>query len=219
MKNYSVIIFDLDGTLTDPAEGIVNSVRYALKKFHINEMDSKKLLKFIGPPLNKSFEKYYNFSSEKAKQSVDYYREYYADKGIWENQLYPGIKDILLYLSSKNYSLFVGTSKPTVYARQILQYYEIDHFFTDIIGSNLDLTRVSKSEIIEHILNKHELIQVEQILMVGDTHYDIRGAKNCGINSLHVGYGYGNPLEVEKYAPTFSIKEMTELHSFFSTHL
>jgi len=215
MKNYSAIIFDLDGTLTDPGEGIVNSVRYALKKFHINEIDTKKLLKFIGPPLNKSFEKHYNFPSEKAKQAVDYYREYYADKGIWENQLYPGIKEILVYLSSKKCTLFVGTSKPTVYAKQILQRYEIDQHFEDIVGSNLDLTRVSKTEIIEYILKTHELTQLGDILMVGDTHYDIRGASTVGIDSLHVGYGYGNLLEVEKYNPTYSISEINELYSIF----
>ena len=215
MKNYSVIIFDLDGTLTDPAEGIVNSVRYALKKFDIIEKDTKKLLKFIGPPLNKSFEKYYNISSEKAKLAVNYYREYYADKGIWENQLYPGIKDILSYLSSRNCTVFVGTSKPTVYAKKILQRYEIDQYFTDIVGSNLDLTRVSKTEIIEYILKEHNLTQIGNILMVGDTHYDIRGASTVGIDSLHVGYGYGDRFEVEIYNPTYSIKELTELHSFF----
>ena len=215
MKKFSFIIFDLDGTLTDPAEGIVNSVQYALNKNEIDEKDNKKLLKFIGPPLNKSFEKYYKFSSEKAKQAVGYYREYYADKGIWENQLYLGIKEILLYLSSKKCTLFVGTSKPTVYAKKILQRYEIDQHFADIVGSNLDLTRVSKTEIIEYILKTHELTQLGDILMVGDTHYDIRGASTVGIDSLYVGYGYGNQLEVEKYNPTYSISEINELYSIF----
>ena len=114
MKKYSTIIFDLDGTITDPAKGIINSVRYALKKFGIDEQDNQKLEKFIGPPLNKSFENHFNLSTEEAKQAVDYYREYYAEYGIFELKIYPEVIEILHFLYSKNIRLFVGTSKPTL---------------------------------------------------------------------------------------------------------
>ena len=218
MKKYSIIIFDLDGTLTDPAKGIVNSVRYALKKFGIDEPDVSKLKKFIGPPLNKSFENHYNFSSGKARQAVDHYREYYAVNGIFELQIYPNIKDVLSNLSSKGIRLFVGTSKPTLYASKLLTYFGINHFFEDIVGSNMDLTRVRKQEIIEYILNQQYLTSKEDILMVGDTHFDIEGANACGIDSLYVGYGYGDLKEVMSHKPLYRLEKTEELLHFFESH-
>ncbi|TFG21000.1 MAG: HAD family hydrolase [Promethearchaeota archaeon] len=219
MKKYSTIIFDLDGTITDPVEGIINSVRHALMKFDIEEPDSEKLKRFIGPPLNKSFENHYGFPTEKAKQAVDFYREYYAEKGIYELQIYAGIIEVLSLLSAKKCRLFVGTSKPTNYAKKLLKHFEIDHFFEEIVGSNMDLTRVKKNEILEYILNKHELISKEDVLMVGDTQYDIEGANYCGIHSLYVEYGYGDLLEVMRHNPTYSIKTTNELYSFFDIML
>ena len=218
MKKYSVIIFDLDGTITDPAEGIVNSVRYALKKFDIEELDSEKLKRFIGPPLNKSFENYYNFSPDEAIQAVNYYREYYADIGILELQIYQGIPNILTFLSTKKCRLFVGTSKPTLYAKKLLKHFGIEHNFEEIVGSNMDLTQVKKNEVIEFILTENKLRPKEKILMVGDTHFDIEGANICGIDSLYVGYGYGDVKKVQKHTPTYSIKDASELHPFFELH-
>ena len=184
-------------------------------KFSIEEPDSEKLKKFIGPPLNISFQNHYNFSPEKAKQTVSHYREYYAENGIFELQIYAGITDVLTLLSSKNCRLFVGTSKPTIYAKKLLKHFGIDHYFEEIVGSNMDLSRVKKNEILEYILSQHELISKEDILMVGDTHYDIEGANYCGIHSLYVEYGYGDFLEVKKHYPTYSIKTTSELYSFF----
>ena len=218
MKKYSTIIFDLDGTLTDPAEGIVNSVRYALKKFKLVEKDDHKLLKFIGPPLNKSFENHYNFSPDESKQAVDYYREYYADKGIFELQIYQGIYEILTFLKTKKCRLFVGTSKPTLYAKKVLKHFGIDHNFEDIVGSKMDLSRVRKNEILDYIIKKHDLLPKRDILMVGDTHFDIEGANICGIDSLYVGYGYGDLIQVRKHNPTYILEKPEDLHLFFESH-
>ena len=217
MKKYSIIIFDLDGTLTDPAEGIVNSVRYALNKFSIDENHDEKILKFIGPPLHTSFEKNNNLSPDEAKQAVAYYREYYTEKGMMQNRLYDGIPEILQTLKSKGCVLFVGTSKPTIYAKKILEYFNIAQYFTDIVGSNLDLTRVDKGEVIEHILKTYELTPKGDILMVGDTHFDIEGANVCGIDSIFVRYGYGVSDEVEKHNPSYTIANIKELNHFFES--
>ena len=167
--------------------------------------------------MNKSFENHYNFTPKQAKRAVDFYREYYTDKGIFELKIYPRVTDTLNFLSSQNLRLFIGTSKPTLYAKKLLKHLRIDHFFEEIVGSNMDLTRVKKNEVIEFILSEYDLQPKEKILMVGDTQFDIEGAHICGIDSLHVGYGYGDINEVQKHTPTYSIKDESELQPFFET--
>lgn len=144
---YEYILFDLDGTLTDSAIGITNSAIYALEKFGIEVNDRSELYRFIGPPLLETFE-YYGFSKEEAKMAVKYYREYYRDKGIFENLVYDGIEDLLKALKDNSKVLIVATSKAEVFAKQILEHFDIAKYFTYIAGGNLDGTRVKKDEVI-----------------------------------------------------------------------
>ncbi|MDZ4132974.1 MAG: HAD family hydrolase, partial [Dethiobacteria bacterium] len=192
---FNHILFDLDGTLTDSAEGVTRSVQYALQMYGIIA-SLEDLRSFIGPPLHWSFENSYGFSKAKAFQAVEYYREYYREKGIFENKLYPNITEMLEALSKSGANLYVATSKPTVFALQVLQYFNIDRFFATIAGSNLDGTRVDKSEVIDFVLTNNEDIDKNRAVMVGDRKHDIIGARTCGLNSIAVTYGYGSPTEL-----------------------
>ena len=146
MKKY--ILFDLDGTIIDPKEGITKSVAYALNKFEIKVDNLNELCKFIGPPLKDSFIEYYNFSEDEAEKAIKYYREYFADRGIYENKLYKGFEDILISLKENNKVLIVATSKPTIFATKILENFNLSNYFTFVSGSNFDGIRVRKSEVI-----------------------------------------------------------------------
>ena len=150
---YNVILFDLDGTLTDPGRGITNSVAYALNKFGIEVADKKELYKFIGPPLTDSFEKYYDFSSEDAIAAVEYYREYFKPKGIYENEIYEGIPELLQSLKENGKKVILATSKPEIFAKEILKYFGIDVYFDFVAGATLDKTRTKKGDVIAYALN------------------------------------------------------------------
>ena len=142
---FQSILFDLDGTLTDAAPGITNSVKYALSKFGIDETDDNKLRKFLGPPLISSFMEFYGFSKEKAQKAVEYYREYFVPHGIFENEVYSGIPKLLQKLKADGKTLIIATSKPETFAVQIAEHFEIDSYFDLIAGSNLDNTRSKKA--------------------------------------------------------------------------
>lgn len=215
--NFSHILFDLDGTLTDPKIGITKSVQYALAKFGIIEDNLDRLEPFIGPPLTHSFKEFYNFSEEDAWQAVQYYREYFADKGIFENQLYPGIPELLTMLTQQQAVLIVATSKPLVFAEKILKHFELEHFFHAVVGSNLDGTLSDKSEIIRYIIEQENLNTADTV-MIGDRKHDIIGAHNNGISSIGVLYGYGSEAEMEAIAPTYCIHTVQELHEAFASN-
>lgn len=202
---YKYILFDLDGTLTDPGEGITNSIMYALDKYGIKVGERSDLHKFIGPPLMDSFEKYYGFSKEESKMAVEYYREYYRDKGIFENMLYDGFEDLLKTLKANNKIIIVATSKPEVFAKQILQHFNIEKYFTYVAGSNLDGTRTKKDEVIKYALESCNITELSKAVMVGDRKYDIIGAKKLGISSIGVLFGYGHRDELEKAGADFIV--------------
>lgn len=195
---YEYILFDLDGTLTDPAIGITNSVMHALKKYGIEVGDRSELYKFIGPPLTESFEVYYGFSNEEAKRAVEYYREYFQDKGIFENLVYNGIEDLLKSLKKVGRKLIVATSKPGVYAERILDHFKLSQYFTGIVGSNLDGTRVKKYEVIKYALDNYNISDLSKVIMIGDREHDVIGAKEAGIKCIGVLFGYGDRTELEK---------------------
>lgn len=186
------IFWDLDGTLTDPAEGITKSVAFALKRYGIEVPDRSVLHPFIGPPLTASFEKYYGFSHEQAVEAVEEYRKYYAVTGIFENRLYEGIPKVLSALEEMGIKQVLATSKPTVFAGQILEHFGIHRFFTHVIGSELDGTRVEKADVVRSALKISGALP-EEVLMVGDTLFDVEGAAANGIRTVAVSYGYGAP--------------------------
>lgn len=199
---YKYILFDLDGTLTDPVEGITNSVAYALKKMGYTKFDMDTLKKFIGPPLKDSFMQYFEFTEAEADQAVLYYREYFKAKGIDENQIYDGIVDLLSELHDRGKVLIVATSKPTVFAETILKNFDIAKYFTCVMGSNLDGTRTRKADVIVATLECVGITDYSQAVMIGDREHDIIGAKAVGIDSISVEYGHGSYEELEKTGAT-----------------
>lgn len=214
MKDYKYILFDLDGTLTDPAEGITNSVAHALKKFGIENTDRTKLYKFIGPPLLDSFMEYYGFSQEKAQTAIDYYREYFRDTGIYENRVYDGIENMLETLKKSGKEIILATSKPEPFAREILRHFGLDKYFLFAAGSNLDGSRCAKAEVIAYALESAGIADKSEAIMVGDRKHDIIGAQKTGLDSIGVLFGYGSREELEQAGATFiaeTVEELTNL--------
>lgn len=201
---YTTMLFDLDGTLTNPGLGITNSVAYALKKYGIDVKDRTELHKFIGPPLLNSFQDYYGFSEEQAAQAVEYYREYYQKTGIYENYVYEGIPELLKELKAEGITLLVATSKPEPFARLIMEHYHLADYFTYIAGATMDnKTRVKKADVIRYAMQNCEAENKKKLVMVGDRKHDILGAKEVGIDSVGVLFGYGDREELEQAGATY----------------
>ncbi|MFP7199562.1 HAD family hydrolase [Lysinibacillus halotolerans] len=211
MNKYKIILFDLDGTLTDPKEGITNSVQYALKKMNIDEVNLDYLEQFIGPPLHHSFAEFYNFDDSQTKKAVEFYRERFKEKGMFENELYSGIPSLLMKLKKQEYKLVVATSKVTEFANQILQYFQLDPFFELVVGSHFDGTRSSKAEIIQYILNQYHGHSLCDFVMIGDRKYDGIGANKVGIDFIAVTYGYGSLQELKECEPTLIVPSVDQL--------
>lgn len=211
MKRH--LLFDLDGTLTDPMVGITSSVKYALSKFGIKVKYLKELTPFIGPPLAESFQKYYAMNEEEANRAVGYYREYFSPTGIFENEIYPGVADMLADLEGAGFCLYLATSKPRVYALRILRHFGIDEYFSYVGGSELDGTRVKKEEVIAHVLDVCG-ITPKEALMVGDRLHDIEGAAACGVESVGVLYGYGSREELKKAGADYMMETVKDLGRF-----
>ena len=210
--SYKYFLFDLDGTLTDPFIGITNSVAYSLKHYGINVEDKRELACFIGPPLYESFEKYYGFSHEGAVEAVEKYREYYRDKGIFENCLYDGTEQFLKLLKGKGYTIALATSKPEVFALQILEYFGISEYFSVVTGSLLDGSRVKKGEVIAETLKRLNFPVKEECIMIGDRSHDIFGAKENHIDSLGVLFGYGSEEELRNAGADYIVKDFEEIN-------
>lgn len=218
-NNKKVIFFDLDGTLTDPGIGITNSVMYALEKFGIEVTDRKVLYKFIGPPLMQSFEKFYGFEKEQAEHAVDLYREYFGDRGIFENQVYDGIEELLKELKTQGKIVGLATSKPEIYAGQILEHFGLDKYFDFISGSMMNGERTDKREVIAWALQllkekRGNEYKLEDVVMIGDREHDVIGAKKNHISSIGVLFGYGSREElagVGADAMASSVEELSEL--------
>ncbi|PEX91580.1 HAD family hydrolase [Bacillus cereus] len=211
---YTTFLFDLDGTLTDPKEGIVNSVLYALKKVGIEELHVRELDSFIGPPIQQSFANRYNMSEIEVEKAVYYFREYLKQSGLLENKIYDGIPNLLQELKDGGNRLFVATSKPTVFAKQVIEHFQLTNYFEDIIGSNLDGTRIKKEEIIAHILQTNEGLKKEEMVMIGDRKHDIIGANHNGVASIGVLYGYGSKKELTEVGVTHIVNDVEGLYHF-----
>lgn len=184
-KTYEYILFDLDGTLTNPAQGIVNAVQHALRHFGIEE-PNQKIYRFIGPPLRVSFAEYYGMSTEDTEIAVSKYREVYTVTGLYENEMYKGIPELLSCLKANGKTLVVATSKPTIFANKILDHFDLSKYFTFICGCEMDGTRDKKSEVIAYALHllktQDNLTDLSKVVMVGDREHDILGAKENGLD-------------------------------------
>lgn len=194
------LFFDLDGTLTDPMQGITRSVQYALRHFGIDEPDLRKLCPFIGPPLADSFRERYGMSPADAETAVAKYREYYAPKGIFENEIYPGIPELLATTSAAGCVNVMATSKPTPFAEQIAAHFGFAQYFTLVSGSTFDGRRTTKADVIRYALDTLEIAPQEAV-MIGDRRYDIEGAAETCLASIAVGWGYASPGELEAARP------------------
>ena len=194
---FNHIFLDLDGTLTDSGEGIMNSVAYSLRKFGIEETDREKLRSFIGPPLFESYIREYGFDHEKAILAVEYYREYFAPKGIFENRAYDGIPELLSELKKDGRRLYLATSKPEPYALQIVKHFGLYEYLDGLFGSTMTEERTKKEEVVAYALENTGLSNTE-VVMIGDRNHDIIGAKANGVASIGVLYGYGDRKELEE---------------------
>ncbi len=211
---YKNVLFDLDGTLTDPKLGITNSIRYALAHFCIEEPDTSKLEAFIGPPLNHSFMQFYGFSEEEAWEAVDQYRVYFKKAGMYENTVYLGISELLDLLNQQDRCIYVATSKPRVFAEQIIAYFGLSSYFIKVYGSELDGTYTDKKELIAHLLTQEKLNSKDTV-MIGDREYDVIGAKENGVDAIAVAYGYGVDQELQCARPTYIAQSVDDLTDLF----
>lgn len=193
----TTILFDLDGTLTDSGEGIMNCVRYAVEKFGM-EIEEEQLPGFVGPPLRQQFQEVCGVGEEAGNQLISLYRERYTKQGIFENKVYPGIIKLLKMLKKRGYTICMATSKPEKFAVQIAEHFQFAEYFDVIGGSLMDGTRVDKKEVIEYVLETCGIKNREQVLMIGDRRHDIIGAKHAGIHSMGVLFGYGSREELEE---------------------
>ncbi len=205
-----VIFFDLDGTLTDSKQGIVNSIRYTLDKMKLHK-DNINLELLIGPPLSESFEKYFGLDNKTARYAVAVYREYYAVKGIFENKLYPEIEELLKTLKENDKMLACVTSKAAYYAEQILKHFKIAKYFTRLVGSNMDLTCTHKIDLIKIALSHFPEHNNKEFIMIGDRADDIIGARTNNIASISILYGYGTAEEIKVENPDYIVKSVGEL--------
>lgn len=216
---YQLLLFDLDGTLTDPKEGITKSVAYALKHFGI-EVDPNELTAFIGPPLKDSFMQYYHFDEAQAMEAISKYRERFSEIGIFENKVLPGIYEMLQAVVASGKTLALATSKPEIFARRILEKYELDMYFTYIVGSEIDETRTKKSEVIEEVLKQAQISGegLKHCLMIGDRKHDVEGAKACQLDSLGVEFGYAEKGELQRAGANYIVNTVKELQDFLVSH-
>lgn len=225
-KKY--ILFDLDGTVTDSSEGIIKSVQYALNKLGIEENDQAMLRRFIGPPLDESFEKFYGLDKETALKAVDYYRERYSDTGIYENVLFDGIDKLLAALKNDGYIVALATCKPEIYVPRILKYFDIDRYFDVAVGSELEGgERRHKNQVIDEVfvrLSKAGLSGKDDVamtkskaIMIGDRKDDILGAKASGIESMGVRYGFAEEQELEIAGADYIVETVEDIREKLKT--
>ena len=210
MKSYQYLLFDLDGTLTDSSAGITNSVAYALKKFGIEVEDRSTLFPFIGPPLIETFMRLYHMSYEDGLRAVEYYREYFGDRGIFENAPYEGIAEMLSLLQSAGKRLILATSKPEVYARRILEHFDLDKYFHFIAGATFDESRSEKWDVIEYALTSCNIDRTTAV-MIGDRKHDMIGAKKTGLDAIGVLWGFGDRAELEETGADMILESVADL--------
>ena len=211
---YKTVLFDLDGTLTDPGIGITNSVMFALDKFGIKVEDRTSLYKFIGPPLKESYAKYFHFAGEDIDRAVKYYREYYSEKGIFENVLYDGMAEVLDRIKSSGRQIILATSKPDEFAIKILKHFRIDQYFDFVAAATMDETRTGKAEVIAYALESCNITDLQSTVMVGDRENDILGAKAFGIDSIGVLYGYGGIEELQSAGATYLAESVEDITNY-----
>lgn len=221
---HAVLLFDLDGTLTDPKIGITTCVQYALQYFGKEAESLDELECFIGPPLLESFMSYAGLNREEAQKAVEKYRERFSVTGLYENEVYKGIPELLQALKGNGYTLAIASSKPEVYVRRILQHFQLESYFDVVTGSELDGRRTAKGEVIAEALKrlgfakneKYDMIKSKQkIVMIGDRKHDCIGAKENHISVIGAAYGYGSRAELKEAGADHIVNSVEELRQLF----
>ncbi len=208
--DYSYILFDLDGTLTDSGPGIMNGYEYALGKMDVEIPDRAFLKRFVGPPLGVSWRETLGFSEEDTQRGIAYYKEYYADKGVYENEVYPGIKELLSDLKNSGKKLYIATTKAEPMAKVVVEHFGLAEYFELVAASNTT-DRINKIDVLKYVLETAGIQDKKQAVMVGDRHYDITGARHFGLDSIGVLYGYGNREELENAGSTFIAETVEDI--------
>ena len=206
------IFFDLDGTIVNSSEGIINAYKTALKHFNI-EIDDKFVSDFlIGPPLKPAFMKYFNLNEEETKSAIKIFRKYYSEKGVNQNCLYEGIKELFESLKRKGKTLIISTSKPTIFTEKILERHKVKQYFDFISGATLDDTRIKKGDIIRYAIQNMNISNLEECIMVGDKSQDVEGAKQNNMKAIGVTYGFGTKEELETSGATYIVDNVKDIN-------
>lgn len=211
MPKFKFVLFDLDGTLTDPKIGITTCMKYSLEKVGIPVGSPEFLTRFIGAPLTDLYIKHYGLSEEKSREAIEYYRERYSTVGIFQNEVTPGITALLSSLTSSGVKLGVATSKPGVFAERILDRYGLGGYIDAMAGSELDGRRTAKSEVITEVMRLLKAEDKSQIIMIGDRVHDIRGAREVGITCCAVRWGYSQKGELDAATPDYIADSVDDL--------
>jgi len=208
---FQAVLFDLDGTIIDPKQGIINSIMYAIKEYGLEENNPETLDSFIGPPLQHSFQKRYGLGDDEAMELVRLYRVYYAKKGIFESYLYPGIEALIKNLFQQNIFMSLATSKPIKYADDLMRHFNLDPYFEFTAGALMDGKRTDKIEVIQYALDHIPPFEKEEILMLGDREFDIDGGKHHGLHTAYARWGYGLDKVIIKSNPNYILDSPMEL--------
>ena len=209
MSKYDYILFDLDGTLTDSGPGIMNGFEYSLGKMGVEYPGRDYLKQFVGPPLGDSFEKTLGFSPEDAAKGIAFYREYYANKGVYENDVYPGVFELLDKLKASGKKMIVATTKAELMANVVMDHFGLRKYFDLMVASN-NTDRKNKIDVLKYAIENGG-VDVEKAVMIGDRFYDVTGASHFGIDSVGVLYGYGSRQELEDAGATYIAKTVENL--------
>lgn len=211
MLTFSHILFDLDGTLTDPRIGIGNSLKYALRQMQIDGYTDEMLERFVGPPLQDGFKNIFGLNERNTTLAVEHFRVYFGEKGLYENTPYPGIKELLEELHFSGKKIYLVTSKLEKYAKIIVEHFEFYKYFDDLIGAEYTGKHSGKSQLISEIMERNQIVSSEKAVMIGDTPYDIIGAKENGISTIAVSYGFGTETDLRNANADFLVDSVEEL--------
>lgn len=212
---YGYCLFDLDGTLTDPAIGITNSVMYALKKFDIEVKDRSELYPFIGPPLDYSFMTFFGFTKEQADLAIKYYRENFSSTGLFENEVYDGVPEILSEMKNRGVSIALATSKPYEFSIKILRHFDLYRYFDFFGAATMDGKISKKEDVIAKLLEDMGVEDKTRMLMIGDRYHDIEGARANVLDSAGVLWGYGSKEELENAGAKYILNGPEEILNLF----
>jgi len=208
---FSHILFDLDGTLTNPRLGIGNSLKYALRQMQIDGYSNEILERFVGPPLQEGFKNLFGLNERNTNLAVEHFRTYFGEKGLFENEPYDGIAELLAELHFSGKRVYVVTSKLEKYARMIIRHFEFDKYIDDLQGAEATGKHSGKGQLIAGLMERNRIVPGASVVMVGDTHYDLVGAKENGISSVAVAYGFGTKETLEACNPDFLVGSVDEL--------